>query len=89
MERRNRVLIREDDMALKYFFLKRRPKKPRGQGVAVNKKILLSQGLKESPEPESPDTAETFFTEQETTKKLGSAHKQSRRSQRSPSIFII
>lgn len=76
-------------MAFRDFFRKRRLKKPRGPDMSTEKKILFSRSLKESPDPESPDTAQIFFTEQETTKKLGLARKGSKHSQRSPSIFII
>jgi hypothetical protein len=87
MECRDQDFIREDEMAIRNYFRKRRLKKAGGSGIASDSKILLSRRLKESPEPESPDTAQVLFTEQETTKKLGSARKGDK--QRSPSIFII
>ena len=74
-------------MAIRDFLRKRRLKKSGGAGIASDSRMLLSRSLKESPEPESPDTAQVLFTGQETTKKLGSAHKDEK--QRSPSIFII
>jgi hypothetical protein len=89
MERRSLFFIREDEMAIRDIFRKRRQKKPRGPDNAAENKMLLRGSLKESPEPESPDTAQILFTGQETTKKLGLARKGGKQPPRSPSIFII
>lgn len=76
-------------MAIRNFPRKRRLKKSFGPDSETEKKILFSRRLKESPDPESSDTAQIFFTEQETTKKLGTMRRCSKHRKRSPSIFII